>query len=372
MRLGLDVSAVPNRVAGAGRYIVELARRLPEDGTEVTLAARRGDGERWRSWSSARVRDLVPARRPLRLAYEAALLGRTPLLRGLDVWHGPHYTMPRGAPIPVVVTIHDLTLFTHPQYHERAKVRFFQHAIAYAARHAAVLIAVSDWTAARLDEVVGEHAPVVVAPHGVDLDRFSPQGDDEAAWAASPLDRRRPYVLFVGTLEPRKGVDVLLAAFAEVGRADPDLELWLVGQRGWHADVLEAAVASHPLRERIVRLGYVADDLLPALLRGARAVAYPSRAEGFGLPVLEALACGAPVATTAGTVMAEVAGSAAFLSPVGDAGALATSLEHLTRLEGAERARVAARAVAQAQTYTWDRSLRAHRRAYQMAEARGA
>ena len=369
MRLGLDVSAVPDRVAGAGRYIVELARRLPEDGTEVTLAARRGDGERWRSWSSASVRELVPTSRPLRLAYEGTLLGRAPLLRGLDVWHGPHYTMPRGAPLPVVVTIHDLTLFTHPQYHERAKVRFFQHAIVYAARHAAVLIAVSDWTAARLDEVVGEHAPVVVAPHGVDLERFCPRGDDEAVWAASHLDRRRPYVLFVGTLEPRKGVDVLLAAFAEVGRVDPDLELWLVGQRGWHGDALEAALASHPLRERIVRLGYVADELLPALLRGARAVAYPSRAEGFGLPVLEALACGAPVATTAGTVMAEVAGSAAALSPVGDVAALAASLERLTRLDDTERARVGERGVAQAQTYTWERSLRAHRRADQMAEA---
>ncbi len=368
MRLGLDVSAVPVRVAGAGRYVVELARRLPAPDLALTLVTRRGDGARWRDGSGAEVVEQVPAARPARLLYEATRLARAPVMDRLDVWHGPHYTMPRALRVPAVVTIHDLTFFTHPQYHERAKVRFFQRAIVEAARHAAVLVTVSAWTAAQLDEVVGDHAPVVVAPHGVDHARFAPAGPDAAAWEASGLDHERPYVLFVGTLEPRKGVDVLLAAFATLAARTADLELWLVGQQGWRAEGIVAALRDHPFRDRIRRLGYVPDDLLGALLRGARAVAYPSRAEGFGLPVLEALACGAPVATTADTVMAEVAGEAASLSPVGDADALAHELALLVALDDASRAAIAARGVARASTFTWERSVEAHRHAYAMAD----
>jgi alpha-1,3-rhamnosyl/mannosyltransferase len=123
----------------------------------------------------------------------------------------------------------------------------------------------------------------------------------------------------------------------------------------------------HPFATRIRRLGFVADDVLPALYRHARAVAYPSRGEGFGLPVLEALACGASVVTSADTVMAEVAGSAASLVPVGDFVAVANALERAVSLSRNERAHVAEQATAQAGRYTWETSVATHVVAYQLA-----
>ena len=149
-----------------------------------------------------------------------------------------------------------------------------------------------------------------MAPLGVDLDRFA---TDVASTTRRCFERTTcplgvPYIFFVGTVEPRKGLDVLFDAFSEIARATTTVELWLAGQVGWGEGPVEVSHRTHPFRARIRRLGFVDDDVLPALYREARAVAYPSRGEGFGLPVLEAMACGATVVTTADTVMAEVAG----------------------------------------------------------------
>ncbi len=371
MRLALDVSAVPLRVAGAGRYVVELASRLPGAGVDTTLVARRDDVERWHAWSpDAAVVPLVPTGRLARLAAEAWRLGTTPTARAVDLWHGPHYTMPRRGTTPAVVTIHDLTFFTNPEWHESAKAVFFRQAIRFAAHHARVLICVSATTAAQLDEIVPDHAPVVIAPHGVDLERFSPEGDgDDARLAALGLGSA-PGVLFVGTVEPRKGLDVLLRSFEMLGADFPGVELWLAGQAGWGLGPIEEALRTHRVRHRIRRLGYVDDDALPALMRRAAVVCYPSRGEGFGLPVLEALACGALVVTTSATVMEEVAGSAADLVPVGDEVALARALGEALTTDAATRSSRARVGRERATHFTWEASVAAHLRAYDEALGR--
>src|ERR1700739_1107687 len=148
MKVALDVSAVPQKVAGAGRYIVEVARRLPSRNVEMTLVTRRNDVDRWRELSPASaLAPQVPAGRLARLVTEAVGLGRSQTARRSDVWHGPHYTMPHGGHAATVVTVHDLTFFTNPEWHERSKVEFFRRAIAYSAAHARVLISVSAFTA---------------------------------------------------------------------------------------------------------------------------------------------------------------------------------------------------------------------------------
>ncbi len=362
MRVALDASAVPTQVAGAGRYVVEIARRLPAVGVDLVRVTRRDDAARWRTWSpTATVEALVPTARVARLTYEAWRLGQSRAAKGATVWHGPHYTMPHHGATPTVVTIHDLTFFTHPQFHERAKAVFFRRAIEYAAGHAHVLICVSDVTARQLDELVPEHAPVVVAPHGVDLERFSLG----AAGAARP-DPGPPFLLFLGTIEPRKGLATLLAAFAEIARTVPEVELWLAGQAGWGGD-LDGLIAHHEALPRIRRLGFVDDDDLPDLLRRARAVVYPSFVEGFGLPVLEAMACGAVVVTSTGTVMADVAGATALLCPAGDVTALAGTVLAALGLDDVERRRIAVQARARAEQFTWTASVERHLAAYALA-----
>jgi glycosyltransferase involved in cell wall biosynthesis len=369
MKVALDVSAVPQKIAGVGRYIAEIARRLPEEGVETTLVTRKHDVQRWSKLSSAMLSPVVPDNRVQRLAYEALLLGSSGAAKNADVWHGPHYTMPHGSKTPCVVTIHDLMFFTNPEWHEKSKVAFFRRAISYSAKHAKVLLSISDFTARQIEEFLPGHAPVVVAPLGVDLARFTTDAsNDRLLFEQHGLRSDVPYVFFLGTMEPRKGLDVLLRSFAELAAQDQEVELWLAGQSGWGLKDLEAQISVHPASGRIKQLGFVAETVLPALLRQARGVAYPSRGEGFGLPVLEALACGASVVTSRDTVMEEIAGPAAQLIPIGDSAALTQILSEVVASNDELRAQRSLKARERAQTFTWERSLRQHLTAYEQAK----
>jgi glycosyltransferase involved in cell wall biosynthesis len=374
VRLLLDVSAVPARPGGAGVYTTRLAQALDRLGEcELHLLARRGDGDRWhRLAPGAAVHAVVPGARPARLAWEQL---RAPALAaglGVDVWHGPHYTVPLRLRVPAVTTIHDLTFFDHPEWHERSKVLFFRRMIPASTRRAAAIVAVSGATARAIDEVLEPAAPVLTIAHGVDHDRFrpGPAGDPADLAVLDPLGVRPPYVAFVGTIEPRKAVPILVEAFARLAGDHRDLRLVLAGADGWGTEEARAAVAASRVATRIVRVRWVPDDALPALLRQAAAVAYPSHEEGFGLPALEALACGAPLVTTAESPMAEVAGPAALLVPAGNAGALAWALNRVLDDAGvADRLRRDGPGAAA--SYTWETSARLHLDAYRLAQKVG-
>ncbi|HVC14249.1 MAG TPA: glycosyltransferase family 1 protein [Acidimicrobiales bacterium] len=375
MRVSLDVTAVPATPAGAGRYTVELASALAaRTEPKVVVLARRTDAERWRRLATGRLDVLAsaPSPRPLRLAWEQLGLPRV-LHRVLpDVHHAPHYTMPERSSVPVVVTVHDCTYFDHPEWHEPIKVRLFRRAIRVAARRAGALVCVSETTARELATFCRVDAPVVVAPHGVDHARFTPdapsRGSDDAAIGRLGVDPGCRYVLFLGTVEPRKDVATLVRAFSALGDDERDLLLVVAGRRGWGTSPVDEALAASAHRDRIIWTGYVPDDAVPALLRNAAVVAYPSLAEGYGLPALEALACGAPLVTTEGTAMAELAGDAAVLvarsDPDGLADALAGVLREAGGVAAARRREVG---LARAASRTWAASAERHVEAYRIA-----
>jgi glycosyltransferase involved in cell wall biosynthesis len=372
VRVLLDVSAVPDQLTGAGVYTTEIARALARrDDLELVLVARTGDVARWDDLAPrADVHAVVPAARPLRLAWEQLTAPRVAHRLGVDVWHGPHYTMPVRVHVPAVVTVHDLTFFDHPEWHERSKVLFFRRAIAASARRAAVIVCVSDATAARLHEVVRPVGRVVVVNHGVDTARFRPADndetrDDEARLAAIGIEP--PYLAFVGTLEPRKNLPALVDAFARVAPEYPRLRLVLAGKRAWGADAVDRAVAASGVGERVVLAGYLPDDTLPALLRRAEAVTYPSYEEGFGLPPLEAMACGAPVLTTADVATAGLARGAVVTAEPGIDG-LADGIRRVLRPEEAARLRAAGSALAAG--FSWSAAAAAHVGAYRAARGR--
>jgi glycosyltransferase involved in cell wall biosynthesis len=171
---------------------------------------------------------------------------------------------------------------------------------------------------------------------------------------------RAPYAAFIGTLEPRKDVPTLVRAFDRVAEGNEELTLVLGGLDGWGADAVAEAIAGARHRARIQRIGYVPEPAVPALLRHAAVVAYPSLDEGFGLPALEALACGAPLVTTAGTAMAEVTGNAALLVRPGDDAALADAMSEAIA-GGDERRRAG---LEKAAAYTWEKSAAAHAEVY--------
>jgi glycosyltransferase involved in cell wall biosynthesis len=370
VRLVLDVSAVPARPVGAGVYAVNLVRALAAMGeADLHLVARRGDGRRWRELApEATAHAVAPDARPARLVWEQARAAALASRLVAGVWHGPHYTLPLRLNRPAVVTVHDLTFFEHPEWHERSKVVFFRRMIRAAVDRAAAVIAVSPATAGALADVLAPAAPVLTIPHGVDHARFhpGPVGDAADLGLLAGLGVRPPYVAFVGTMEPRKAVPVLVDAFARVAADRPELGLVLAGRDGWGTDAVRAAVAASGVATRIARVRWVPDGALPALFRQAAAVAYPSLEEGFGLPALEALACGVPLVTTAGSPMAGVAGDAALVIPAGNAGALAWALRRVLDDPGIE-ARLRRAGPEAASTYTWEASAKAHLEAYRLA-----
>jgi len=327
MRVAFDLTAVPRQITGAGVYITELAAALRRGGA-VDLDEVRGGGS-------------MLANRPVRLAWEQTALPWRLRRRQPDLLHSPHYTMPLLSPVPVVVTFHDATFFTHPELHERVKVVFFRAAMRAAARRAARVIAVS---AATRDGVVAhtrvDPAKVDVVPEAVDHTRFHPPRHDEVERFRAKHGLDGPYIAFLGTIEPRKNVPRLIAAF---GALDWDGILVVAGRDGWGPPLPD------PLPPAVRRIGYIDGDERRALLGGAAAVCYPSLAEGFGLPVLEAMACGAPVVTSAVSSTAEVAGGCAVLVDPTDVGSIGAGLARaLDSAVDTERARQ------RALVFTWD------------------
>jgi glycosyltransferase involved in cell wall biosynthesis len=230
------------------------------------------------------------------------------------------------------------------------------------------ILCVSATTARDLAEhlgVAGER--VDVTPLGTDL---VPASDEEVARLRARIGLDGPYLLGLGTLEPRKDLPTLVRAFAILAGELPHT-LVLAGLAGWGAGELRGAVAASGVAERVRLTGYVPEQDKAALLSGADLLAYPSRYEGFGLPVLEAMACGTPVVTTTGGSLPEVAGDAALLVPPGDAEQLAAAAAKLLG-DQAAWADQARRGRARAAGFTWERCADLTAAAYRKAASRAA
>lgn len=291
MRVAIDVSPLRQTRAGTARYLRAL---LPELERLVDIEAL--------AWGGARKAATV-ARDVW--WYPLALPRRA---RTADVLHCPTFRGPLSSRVPLVVTVHDVGVLRRPTAFNRWTRGYSRFFVPRVVRAAARVIAVSEFTKRELVEVVGvreEHVRVV--PNGVG-EPFVADGQRAAG----------EYVLAVGTVEPRKN----LPRLAEAARA-AGVELRVVGERGWGDVSVNVAGVRF--------LGFVPDEELASLYRGALCFAYPSLYEGFGIPVLEALACGAPVVTSSGTAMAEVVDGAAVLVDPTDSQAIAAGIAEAIR-----------------------------------------
>jgi len=359
LSVGINASPLAAPRTGVGRYIAGLLaglEQVPDPGVRVRplfapgAAIRSPGGLAARAFAAVRAAaKRLPAAYALADTARAAAL-TAELRRGLTLYHETNHAAPPFAG-PLVLTVHDLSTLIVPETEEPARVRHFAPALRMRARDAARVVTPTEAIARQVVERLGVSAERVRAiPHGVDP-RFRPEGP-----SASPVPGR--YLLYVGALGPRKGVDTLLAAW----RALPE------PVRREHALVLAG-----PLQrldpaglEDAVRLGYVRDDELPPLLRGAAAFCYPSRYEGFGLPLLEALACGVPSVASDDPALVEVAGGCALHAARGDPEALADALRRVLEDRGL-RAELSRKGPERAAQFTWERSARAHLAAYREA-----
>jgi len=312
MRVAIDVSPLVQTRAGTARYLKGLLRELRHrDGVEVSSRSF-GRGDRL----STLVRDSV---------WYPFLVGRA---EAADVLHCPTYRGPVRPPrVPLVVTVHDLAVLRHPGAFNRWTREYSPRVVPRVLRAAREVIAVSEFTRRELVELLGvPEEKIHVVPNAVE-DEFTEDGPAEQG----------EYVLAVGTLEPRKNLARLVEAVRRT-----DTELRIVGARGWG----RVEVDSNGVRW----LGEVSDAELARLYRGAVCVAYPSLYEGFGIPVLEAMACGAPVVTTRGTAMEEVADGAAVLVDAQDPAEIAAGIFQAV----ADRAQLVARGLERAREFRWD------------------
>ncbi|MQA60430.1 MAG: glycosyltransferase [Actinophytocola sp.] len=366
----IDATAVPADRGGVGRYVDSLVGALDADGARITVLCQPRDAESYAALAP-HARVIPSAERVLtrtaRLSWEQTTLPRLIGRLGVDVVHSPHYTMPLASRAASVVTLHDATFFTDPALHSSVKARFFRAWTGAALRKAERCVVPSSATASELAAVCGvDHSRLDVIQHGVDEARFAPPSQRQVRELRHELALgSTPYIAFLGALEPRKNVPALIRGFAKAvaGRPNPPA-LVLAGQPGWDTRVAKALDAV-PHRLRVIRAGYLPYELLAGFLGGAELVAYPSLGEGFGLPVLEAMACGACVLTTRRLALPEVGGDAVAYCGVG-AGDVAAGLTALLDDPG-KRDELAAAAVSRAKEFSWAASAEQHRVTYDLA-----
>jgi glycosyltransferase involved in cell wall biosynthesis len=366
-RVLVDATAVPADRGALGRYVDGLVAALAAAGADLAVACQRADEERYgRLVPGARIAagPTAIAHRPARLAWEQTGLPQVAQQVGADVLHVPHYSMPLRPTVPVVVTIHDLTFFTEPDAHSAVSATFFKSAIRTSVRRATRLLVPSKATRDELVRVLGaDPTRIDVAYHGVDHTLFHRPGADEVHHVSDRLGLHgKPYVAYLGTLETRKNVPDLISGWAAAVADLPDPPaLVLGGGSGWSEEVDEA-IAAVPAHLRLVRPGYLRFSDLPGYLGGALIVAFPSRGEGFGLPVLEAMACGAPVLTTHRTSLPEVGGDAvAYTEP--DSESIRAGLRALLD-DPVRRQALGDAGYARSQEFTWAASAEAHLASY--------
>lgn len=369
-RVLVDATAVPADRGALGRYVDGLIAALGAADADLAVACQRSDVERYaRMAPAARVEagPVAISHRPARLAWEQTGLPLLAQQVEADVIHEPYYSMPLRPGKPTVVTIHDVTAFSEPELHNSVTATFDRSAIRTAVHRAARLIVPSKATRDELIHYLGADPVCIdVAYHGVDHERFHRPSETEREIIQGRLGLGgQPYIAFLGALDRRKNVPELIRGYIEaVGNMDEPPALVLAGSGSWDEEV-DAALRNVPSHLRVLRPGFLQFRDLPGYLGSALVVAEPSRGEGFGLPVLEAMACGAPVLTTHRTSLPEVGGdSVAYTEP--DAGSIAEALRGLLQDEQRRHA-LGESGYARSREFTWTASVQAHRASYQRA-----
>lgn len=366
-----DATAVPSDRGGVGRYVDGIVPALVAAGVDLVVVAQERDRALFeRTGARVVVAPGWASSTPGRLVWEQIGLPRIARRLGARVIHSPHYTFPVFTRRRHVVTVHDLTFYSHPEVHSAAKRLFFRSWLRFGALRRVPVIAVSDATGREYRRVFRVHGPLTVAPLGYEGELFHPPTAEESAafrTVAELPDGR--WIAFLGTIEPRKNVVALIEGYQLAVRERPRAErpaLLLAGAAGWDPHAGPAVEKARSAGYDVRLLGYLPVETLSAFLGDAEIVAYPSLGEGFGLPVLEAMATGGVVLTSDRLSLPEVGGDAVAYTgtePAQIGAALGELLDDSDRRSDLRR-----RALERALTFSWPRTAERHVAAYRAAE----
>jgi glycosyltransferase involved in cell wall biosynthesis len=399
MLIGLDAIPLTEPLAGVGHYTSELARALARasasDEFELAYPSTYPPLELFgvdkvkppSNLKAARVNVGAVGRHWWSLG-----LPRYVSRRGIQLFHGTNYDVPLWRRCATVLTVHDLSLFTRPETHEARRVWRARRRLPLMARTATLVITPTEAVRREVCERLGVRAEKVGAVHEAARGAFRPLPFAATADARRRLGAGDNFLLAVGTIEPRKNLRALVRAFESIVRETTatattattqatatneatmkatldGLRLVVAGGKGWLSDPLFDEVARSPVKDRIVFTGYVTDEDLRALYSSCTLFAYPSLYEGFGLPVLEAMQCGAPVLASRTPALSEVAGDAALLVNPGSPEEIARAIVELLGSED-ERRRLSAAGLERAAEFSWERAARQTLEVYAEASSR--
>lgn len=376
MKVVLSTDPIKFPLTGIGRYTHELGKGLQSQGLEAlrflqgyrllnalpqaTDAQPMAGAPAWKQWAQKN-RAVVAAFRHI----NPWLKGRA--LKGLEdhVFHGPnYYSPPFGG--RSVVTVHDLSHYVWTQGHPPERVRYMQAEMELSLRRASAIITDTEFTRLEVASHTGWPLHRIHAVHLASGPEFRPRPDDELQPVLSAMGLAPgAYALFTGTIEPRKNLNTLLDAYVRLPQTVRNRwPLVVAGYRGWQSEAVHDRLQRAAAQGWLKYVGFVAHQNLPVLMAGARLFVYPSHYEGFGLPVLEAMASGVPVVCSNATTLPEVTGGAAAMHHPSDTDALLTCLQVGLEDEG-WRAQARAMGLQQAQRFSWAKCARETLAVYQ-------
>ncbi len=372
-RIAINAMIVGQTKAGVGRFVSELLNalaRIDHENQYIVYTTEFGR-QQLVVGPNFTVRALsLP--RPVRLAWEQLVLPWLVRRDRADLLHGQGFTLPLLAGCRSVVTIYDMTWFSHGSTHETVKALYFRTLIPASLRRARHVLTISDSARADLLQRFPQLADRVTTTLGGVADVFyqpAPRATSQPILARYGIDG--PFILSVGMIQPRKNLPRLIQAFAQLRRdAGVPHRLVVCGGKGWQFDEVFATVEALGLASSVVFTGFVPDEDLLHLYATCDAFAYPSLYEGFGLPVVEAMAAGAPVLTSDNSSLREVAGDAALLCDPSSVDDIADKLRQLIE-DRALRSELVQRGRARAQRFTWLETARHTLDAYRGALAEG-
>jgi glycosyltransferase involved in cell wall biosynthesis len=351
MKVGIDTQSTLGRKTGIGLYTANLLRALRQVATQHEYVEL--------SWGQTE-----ELRTDQRLRWQQIGLPWRARAAHAELLHVTGFDAPLWKPCPAVLTVHDLIGLLFPANFPPVSRLYWSRWLPWTVRWADKVITDSQHTARDLNQLLGISTQRISVIHLGVNDAFRPMEDPEALEAVRQKHGLpATIILYVGTLEPRKGLDTLIAAYGGLA-ADIPHDLVIAGKLGWYTESLFQQAGALGLSQRIHFTGYMPDEDLPALYNLARLFVYPSRYEGFGLPPLEALACGLPVVCANAASLPEIVGDAALLVPPDDVEALAAAMRRVLD-DTPLQAEMQARALRRAKRFTWEETARRTAQVYE-------